>query len=184
MEELNSIVESFSVEALVIGLVTFMVTMKIRSKLKSKSKGLEESKRKLVNSVLVIIPLVISMCISTGYLYYLKLLEVYKVIDVGCSGWLVSMSIYAVYERSGIVLKGLFSGKQELVKEEVSSIVKVIKEKEKEMKVVKKKMEELIKSKSKVTSPGVLLEINRELNVYSKEIDILSKEIEEMKEGI
>lgn len=184
MEEINSIVESFSVEALVIGLVTFMITMKIRSKVKSKSKSLEESKRKLVNSVLVIIPLVISMCISTGYLYYLKLLELFKVVDVGCSGWLVSMSIYAVYERSGILINGLFSSDPRVVDDTISSISKVIKEKEKEMKRVKKKMEELIKSKSKVTSLGVLLEINRELNVYSKEIDTLSKEIEEMKEGM
>lgn len=183
MEELNSIVESFSVEALVIGLVTFMVTMKIRSKVKSKSKKLEENKRKLINSVLVIIPFVISVCISTGYLYYLKLLELYKVIDIGCSGWLVSMSIYAIYERSGILINGLFSGKQELVKEEASSIVKVIKEKEKEMKIVKKKMEELIKSKSKVTGLSKVLEINRELNVCNKELNTLSKEIEEMKEG-
>ena len=184
MEELNSIVESFSVEALVIGLVTFMITMNIRSKVKSKSEKLEENKRKLINSVLVIIPFVISVCISTGYLYYLKLLELYKVIDIGCSGWLVSMSIYAIYERSGIVLNGLFSGKQKLVKEEVSSIVKVIKEKEKEMKIVKKKIEELTKCRSKVTGLSKVLEINRELSVWSNEIDTLSKEIEEMKEGM
>lgn len=183
MEELNSIVESFSVEALVIGLVTFMVTMKIRSKVKSKSKKLEENKRKLINSVLVIIPLVISVCISTGYLYYLKLLELYKVIDIGCSGWLVSMSIYAIYERSGILINGLFSGKQELVKEEVSLIVKVIKEKEKEMKIVKKKIEELTKYRSKVTGLSKVLEINRELSVCNNELNTLSKEIEEMKEG-
>lgn len=183
MEELNSIVESFSVEALVIGLVTFMVTMKIRSKVKSKSGKLEENKRKLVNSVLVIIPLVISVFISMGYLYYMDSLEVYRIIDVGCSGWLVSMSIYAIYERSGILINGLFSGKQELVKEEVSSIVKVIKEKEKEMKIVKKKIEELTKCRSKVTGLSKVLEINRELSVCNKELNTLSKEIEEMKEG-
>ena len=184
MEELNSIVESFSVEALVIGLVTFMVTMKIRSKVKSKSEKLEENKRKLINSVLVIVPLVISVIISMGYLYYIDKLEIHRVIDIGCSGWLVSMSIYAIYERSGIVLNGLFSGKQKLVKEEVSSIVKVIKEKEKEMKIVKKKIEELTKCRSKVTGLSKVLEINRELSVWSNEIDTLSKEIEEMKEGM
>ena len=183
MEEINSIVESFSVEALVVGLITFIVTMYIRKRIKKRSSNLEESKRKLVNSVLVIIPFVISVCISVGYLCYIEEIETYRVIDIGCSGWLVSMSIYAVYERSGIVLNGLFSGKQELVKEEVSSVLKVIKEKEKTMKTVKKKMEELMDSKSKVTSLSKILEINRELNVYSSQLNTLSKEIEEMKEG-
>ena len=183
MEEINSIVESFSVEALVVGLITFIVTMYIRKRIKKRSSNLEESKRKLVNSVLVIIPLMVSVSISVGYLYYIEEMEIYRVIDIGCSGWLVSMSIYAVYERSGIVLNGLFSGKQELVNEEVSSVLKVIKQKEKTMKTVKKKMEELMDSKSKVTSLSKVLEINRELNVCSSQLNTLSKEIEEMKEG-
>ena len=183
MEEINSIVESFSVEALVVGLITFIVTMYIRKRIKKRSSNLEESKRKLVNSVLVIIPLMVSVSISVGYLYYIEEMEIYRVIDIGCSGWLVSMSIYAVYERSGIVLNGLFSGKQELVNEEVSSVLKVIKQKEKTMKTVKKKMEELMDSKSKVTSLSRVLEINRELNVCSSQLATLSKEIEEMKEG-
>ena len=67
--------------------------------------------------------------------------------------------------------------------EEVSSVLKVIKEKEKTMKTVKKKMEELMDSKSKVTSLSKVLEINRELNVCSSQLNTLSKEIEEMKEG-
>ena len=183
MEEINSIVESFSVEALVVGLITFIVTMYIRKRIKKRSSNLEESKRKLVNSVLVIIPLVISVCISVGYLYYIEEMEIYRVIDIGCSGWLVSMSIYAVYERSGIVINGVFSGKQELVKEEVSSMANYIKEKEKTMKIVKKKMEELIESRCKETSLSKVLEINRELNVCSSQLATLSKEIEEMKEG-
>jgi len=62
-------------------------------------------------------------------------------------------------------------------------VSEVIKKKEKEMKIVKKKMEELIKCRSKNTGLNKVLELNRELSVCNKELDTLSKEIEKIKEG-
>jgi len=71
MEEILHVLENFSIESIVIGFITFMITMKIRKKIKSKSEVLEENKRKLVNSVLIVIPLTISICIGMVYLYYI-----------------------------------------------------------------------------------------------------------------
>ena len=187
MEEVISLLELVSLESLFIGIVTFLVTMLIRKKIKFKTNKLKEEKRKLVNSILIIIPLCISMIISFIYMYSFNVLELFALIECGCNAWFISMSVYAVYERIGIVIKGVLTKsedvKVERIKESINSLKKVIKEKEKKMRIVKGKIDGLVHKRDKETSLGIVLKINRELNSYiKKEID-LKEEVKLLKEG-
>ncbi len=108
MGEIKEVIEVVGEEGAVIGMITFLLTMQARKKIKKKSEKLKEEKRKLVNSVLIVIPFVISLMISGVYVYLTKReIEIERILKVGSQGWVVAMGIYAVYERGGIVIRGL-----------------------------------------------------------------------------
>ena len=154
--EIFNIFKNYTIEALIIGFGAFLLTYLIKIPIKKKTSSLEENKRKMVNIVIMFIPLVLSFIASMVYYgitqkQWVSLL----VLDSAVSSWLISLSLYAIVSRVWLVIKGLRSGKlqlnSELTKETVNYIKDTIKTLKKENKTTEKSLASITEKLSSLT---------------------------------
>lgn len=118
---------------IVISILVFALTMLIKWPIKIATANLQENKRKAVNTVIVFIPMVLSLILSMLYfgLFEGKWFDVI-VYDTMASSYVLAVAIYAIYSRVVIVIKGAESSslaetKTDLSKETISYIKQNIK---------------------------------------------------------
>lgn len=154
--EIFNIFKNYTLEALIIGFGAFLLTYLIKIPIKKKTSSLEENKRKMVNIVIMFIPLILSFIASMVYYgitqkQWISLL----VLDSAVSSWLISLSLYAIVSRVWLVIKGIKSGKlqlnSELTKETVNYIKDTIKTLNKENKATEKSLATIIEKLSSLT---------------------------------
>lgn len=111
--EILTILNVISFQSLIIGIAVCIFTMLIKFPIKKATSKLEESKRKLINSLIIIIPITLSFAIS---LIYCGIVDnewlSFNCLELFSSSCAISFVAYAFYERLKIVFKGLKSSSQ------------------------------------------------------------------------
>ncbi len=183
--EILNTIKHISLESLCIAFIVFVLTMLIKWPIKRCTKKLTEEKRKAVNTVILFVPIVLSLILSILYYGILKkswfnLMS----FETTISSWIISLTIYAIYERIVILIKGIWSGKIKVDSELTKETLKFIKD---NVKILTSKIKidekQIKKIQEKITS---LLEIKKviESNVGNIDIAKLSEtniQIQELK---
>lgn len=184
--EIFNIFKNYTLEALIIGFGAFLLTYLIKIPIKKKTSTLEENKRKMVNIVIMFIPLILSFIASV--LYYgitenewISLL----IIDSAISSWLISLSLYAIVSRICLVIKGIKSGKLEinsnLTKEMITYIKDTINTLNKENKTTEKSLASITERINSLTKlKDLFCQDNSTMNLT--EISDLNNEIISLQE--
>ncbi len=96
-----------SLEAIIIGLLVFGFTMLIKWQIKKLTAKLDENKRKAVNTIIVFIPMILSLIFSTLYFGIFKS-DWFGTTTFDCSAtaYIFAVTVYAVFSRIIIVIKG------------------------------------------------------------------------------
>ena len=99
--------KEISVQAIVIAVLVFALTMLIKWPIKKATAKFDESKRKAVNTVIVFIPMFLSLVFSSLFLGIFKK-EWFKisVLDLLTTSYVLALTIYAFYSRVVILIKG------------------------------------------------------------------------------
>lgn len=131
---LLNLVEYFSLETLIIAICVFILTMLIKWPIKKITNKYNEDKRKALNTIIIFIPMILSII---GVITYLKLFKnvwysssIYK---LSFSSWVISLTVYALFDRVYIIIKGIKSGKIKVDSKEVKETYKTIKNTIKEL---------------------------------------------------
>ncbi len=99
--------KEISVQAIVIAVLVFALTMLIKWPIKKATAKFDESTSKAVNTVIVFIPMFLSLVFSSLYLGIFKK-EWFKisVLDLLTTSYVLALTIYAFYSRVVILIKG------------------------------------------------------------------------------
>ncbi len=150
--------KEISIQVIVISILVFSLTMLIKWPIKKATANLEENKRKAVNTVIVFIPMVLSLILSMLYfgLFEGKWFDVI-VYDTMASSYVLAVAIYAIYSRIVIVIKGTKSSNSaevepDLSKETILYIKKNIKTISQALKIDKTNLETTIAEIEKLLS--------------------------------
>ncbi len=154
--EIFTIFKNYSLEAILIASGSFLLTYLIKIPIKKKTAQLEENKRKMVNVVILFIPLCLSFVFSVLYYGITKNQWVsLLVLDSTLSSWLISLSMYAIVSRIWLVIKGIKSGNlqinPELTKQTISYIKDTLQNLNSENKNETKKLQDIVKELSTQT---------------------------------
>ena len=133
--------KEISLEIVVIALLVFALTMLIKWPIKKFTAKFDENKRKAINTVIVFIPMLLSALFNALYFgFYKSQWFSTQAIDSMISSYVLAVSIYAVYTRIGILIKGAKgeSTDQTLSKEAISYVKKSAKTISKTLKIDEK----------------------------------------------
>lgn len=187
--------KEISVQAIVIAVLVFALTMLIKWPIKKATAKFDESKRKAVNTVIVFIPMFLSLVFSSLYLGIFKK-EWFKisVLDLLTTSYVLALTIYAFYSRVVILIKGSkgsSSKKQDelsketikYIKGNIKSISKTLKLDEEKLGTILADIEKLLIVRDEVQ--GNLLfqdisqaeKIEKQLNALETEKQELTNEI-------
>lgn len=139
--------KEISLEVIIISVLVFGLTMLIKWPIKKATAKLDENKRKAVNTVIVFIPMLLSLLLNALYFGIFKSQWFEAIVfDSMGSSYLLAVAIYAVYTRIVILIKGVKGRGQEsdLSKETISYIKKSIKTLSKTLKIDEKELEKVV----------------------------------------
>lgn len=194
MEEyIFEIINYVSLETFIISLIIFILTMVIKIPIKKATSKLDETKRKAINSVIIIIPIILSIVINVVYFKILKLnwISINLIKDI-FNSLIIALSIHAIYERVKIITKTFFQGKTEdtlleetktAIEQELNSLIISIQNNENIFKKTQDEITNLINLKNTIESDNESLNLTK-LFETNLEIEILSKQKEEIKNKI
>ena len=164
-------IKDISWEVIVISILVFGLTMLIKWPIKNATSKLEENKRKAVNTVIVFIPMILSLILSALY-YGIFRKEWFTsiVFDVMGSSYLLAVAIYAIYSRIVILIKGAKSttnsetsnlSKETIayIKKNIKTISSALKVDEKNLTSIVNKIDSLLTLKDEVLSNTSLQDI-------------------------
>jgi len=101
------IYDNFSLDAFLLSLAVFILTMIAKIPLKKWTQKLEENKRQSLNSLIILIPLILSFLISLlWFLIKDKTLLSLEYVSFSVGICIMAIAIYAIYSRVVIILKG------------------------------------------------------------------------------
>ena len=185
--ELIDLLSSYSLEVVLIALGCFLLTEVIKLPIKKATARLDEDKRKMVNIVIMLIPLVLS-CVASVLYYGIAYKTYFSMTVLSCviSSYVLSLSMYAIFSRIWLVIKGIYSGKvsynDELTKDAISYIKGKLKELLKSLKIDEKDLasilssfEDLSKQKELLSADKVCIDLEKIAEINS-ELDRLSAE--------
>ena len=184
-EEILTILKSYSLEVLAISLIAFVLTTFIKLPIKKLTSKLDENKRKMVNIIIIFIPLLLSFGLSSIYSgLFKKLWFSMSVLDNSLSSWLLSLSMYAIFSRIWIIINGIKSGKikptDKLSKEMLCEIKNEIKEASLQISNDEKTLTSILESLSKLIETRNLLA--SEENLSLEKISSINSEIKSLQE--
>lgn len=160
--EFFDIIKSISLEAFCISVCVFVFTMLIKLPIKKYTSKLSEDKRKAINTVILFIPIVLSLLFSVFYygLFKHTWLSI-TMFETATSAWIISLSIYAIYERIIILIRGIMSGKLKadsditketlsFLKSNIKALTSKMKVDEKQIKNIQKRLTSLLEFKNSI----------------------------------
>lgn len=182
--EILNTIKNISLESLCIAICVFVLTMLIKWPIKKCTAKFSEDKRKAVNTVILFIPIILALIGSILYYGIFKAswfkLEVF---ETAISSWIVSLTIYAIFEHIVILIKGIRSGKVKIdsdltketltfLKSNIKTLTSKIKLDEKQVKKVKEKLSSLLEIKNIIESDETIKDIAKlsETNIQIQEL--------------
>ncbi len=117
--------KDISIEKIIISLCIFLLTMLIKWPIKKATANLTENRRKAVNTVIVFIPMLLSLILNILYFGILNdsWFET-KTFESVSSCYLFSILIYAIYSRLVFIIKGIKPEKENNFSEESINFIK------------------------------------------------------------
>lgn len=111
--EFLGLLRDASVEIIVMAACVWFLTMFLKIPVKKlTAKIQDESKRKMANSLILLIPLLLALGACSIYFGITKSeWTTLATFESALSVWFLSLSMYAVFSRLWIIIKGMFSGK-------------------------------------------------------------------------
>lgn len=191
------VIKNISLESLCIACCVFLLTMLIKWPIKKFTSKLTEDKRKAVNTIILVIPIIISFLISILYCGISKSIWFnLDVLEISISSWVVSLTIYAIYERIVILIKGIRTDKLSynseitkdtlaFLKKNIKSLISKIKIDKKQFDKIKNQMKSLLEIKSIIESDisngdiAKLSQTNIQIQELKNEEISLQKQIDE-----
>ena len=191
------LINNFSLEIFLMSLAIFGATMLIKIPIKHATSKLDEAKRQGINTLIMLIPLVLAFIACAVYFWIAKR-PILSLDYVSCSlsTCIMSITIYLIYARIAIIVKGIISGKTKVSAEDVQNVVTDITEaienkqeytsdeqttKEK-LNEIKDKINTLINFKQKLENDGgvqnitALTETNNEIkHLENEQAQLLAK---------
>lgn len=170
--EILDFLSNFSWEVLVVSVIIFVLTMFIKWPIKTATSKLEENKRKAINSVIIAIPVILSFVITPTFFGIVKD-EWFSItiIENAITSCFLSISIFILYQRILIVIKGFISGKKSLNNDTIYETITTIKNDIKSLNLVLKTDENKLKEISKKIL--CLLNIKKEFEKSNECIDLV-----------
>lgn len=161
LDLINSIT-NITKESLVLSFLVFILTMLIKKPLKTITSKLSEDKRKAINTIILLIPLCISLILSLiGKVMFKNLWQV-NVLETASTSWILSLTIYGIVERILIIVKGMKSNEIDFVCEEgkelVEDIKNIIKKLKSNLKTQNKELKKIEKLKIPLEKTKEILE--------------------------
>lgn len=109
------LINNFSLEIFLISLAIFGVTMLIKIPIKKATNHLAEAQRQGINTVIMLVPLVLAFVASAVYFW----ITGRPIISLGylsysLSTCIMSITIYLIFARLAIIIKGLLLGKTKI----------------------------------------------------------------------
>lgn len=192
---------NLSWETLVVAFLVFGLTMLLKWPIKKATSKLEENKRKAVNTVIIFIPIVLSILLNG--LYYGIFKEIWFtsiVIESSSSIYILALAIYAIYSRIIIIIKGI-NGTSEtnenlsketisFIKKNIKTISKTLKIDEKDLDNIVSKIENLLKIREEITSNLEYQDIvtteniDNQVNELRQQESIIKLDINKLKEQL
>ncbi len=129
LDEMLLNLDQISIEILLKAIIVFVLTLMLKLPIKKTTIKFEETKRKAVNTTIILIPVVLSalICSVSSGLYFGEWFSE-KVIQNAVSVYLLSFAIYSIFSRIKIVIVGIKSGKikagDKQIKKEIYGIKK------------------------------------------------------------
>ncbi len=191
--ELLDFINNFSLDILGVAFVIFILTMFIKLPIKKATSKLSEEKRKAINSVIIVIPAILSFILTTLFsgMVNNNWFSI-TIIENSITSCLLSISIYILYQRIVIVIKGFISGQKTLnetnlkeaistIKNDIKSLNLVLKNDEIKLKDISKKILSLNDIKNKLESTTRLVDLNSlsETNIKIQELTEIETKLEE-----
>lgn len=152
LDLINSIT-NITKESLILSFLVFVLTMLIKKPLKTITSKLSEDKRKAINTIILLIPLCISLILSLIGKVMFKNLWQANVLETASTSWILSLTIYGIVERILIIVKGMKSNEMDFVCEEGKELVEDIKDIIKKLKSSLKTQNKELKKIEKLKMP-------------------------------
>lgn len=183
--ELFNFFENSSFDVFVISFITFILTMIVKIPIKRATAKFNENKRKALNSVIIPIPIIFSYVISTiFYGIQYNVWFSYEILECSLKAYLIVLTVYTIYQRMIILVKGFMSEKTLNSNEVVDAVLfaqntiknlnLAIKDNDGQLKKVSKEIYNLLSIKNKVQS---------DLSEYDfKDINDIDNKISELEE--
>ena len=118
------LINNFSLEIFLMSLAIFGATMLIKIPIKRATSKLDEAKRQGINTLIMLIPLVLAFIACLVYFWIVNR-PIFSLDYVSCSlsTCIMSITIYLIYARIAIIVKGIISGKTKVTAEDVQNAV-------------------------------------------------------------
>ena len=129
------LINNFSLEIFLLSLAIFYATMLIKIPIKRTTSKLDEAKRQGINTLIMLVSLTLAFIACLVY-FWLSNKPIFSLDYVSCSlsTCIMSITIYLIYARIVIIIKGIISGKTKIsaidLKDTVSDITEAIKNKQ------------------------------------------------------
>ncbi len=127
--EIISALKNLSVEIVVMALIIFAITFILKLPIKKFTSRFNENKRKALNTTILIIPALLSFCLSELFygLFQNDWLSV-LLFNTSLNVYILSLTIYAIFARVIILLKAVLSGKVKLNSTKTNETINLIKD--------------------------------------------------------
>jgi len=193
--EIFDFLNKFSWEVLLIAVIIFISTMLIKWPIKKATSKLTENKRKAINSVIIAIPVILSFVITPLFfgIVHNEWFSI-TIVESAITSCFLSYSIFIVFQRFYIIIKGFVSGKttindqviQEtitLIKKDIKTSKLALKSDESKLKDISNKILCLLNIKKELENSNDCINLNK-LSETNKEIQILTSEESKLEEQI
>ncbi len=92
----------------IFAIIVFTLTFIIKLPIKDKTKTLSEEKRKAINSIIILIPITLSITINILYFYLTNNKLIFnEILKYSINTYVIDTIIYALYSRLKIIIKGI-----------------------------------------------------------------------------
>ena len=184
------LIDKITFESLVISIISFLLTLLFKIPIKKITNNYDEGKRQTINGIIVLIPALLSLLLSLTYVLIAKV-AIYNLFQISINAWLVSLSIYAIYEKIKIIIIGLFNKKNSIqlinsVNFEINGLISKLDVNNKNLLEIKEKLSKLMELKNKIKSTDLsnLFEINVQMKKLHEEKKLLEKQNNEFIKNI
>lgn len=179
--------QSITLEIAIMSLVVFALTMVVKIPIKRVTSRLEEAKRKSYNTIIILIPIFLSLLACLVYYGVVFKADCFEVVLKNfITVYIFATFIYAVYQRVVIVLKGMRTNLKidpalakdvvKYLKSSIREINHMLKDEQKDLSRISKRLNELYKIRATVETNISLQEITPLGELDTKIADMRSQQ--------